>query len=280
MSLHWIRRFGRSSALALPGSFIGTVDPRVRAKWIKEALAAAAVLVLAAVAMARPADAATDPANPSSRPPLSTGTPEDPIPPKEFLYDGNHVGWMIGPAFQGLGTTPPGLDPWGKGLRVGGRISAVTQFVDGGIDLQHIEHGGASAGLSRTDVGIRVGTHPALPIVVFNSWLNDVLSGVHLYVGATVGRIALQGSPAVAAVGLSGAEAVQWRPGALVGAGVDVPVSPRNRSSGLWLTLRYELQWTGFGGTAPRHDLDAGLVAVLLGYRSYNNSWGRIARPF
>ncbi len=224
--------------------------------------------------------ASQDPVDPHSRPPLSTATPEEPAAPKDFLYDGNHVGLMLGPVFSGLDRALPGLDRNGTGLRLGGRISAITQFIDGGVDLQHVEHGGSAASLSRTELGVRVGSHPAFPFVVFNSWINDVISGVHLYVGASVGRLALQGQQAVAAVGLDGTSAVQWRPSALVGVGADLPVSPRHRPNGWWLTLRYELRWTGFGSTAPRHNLDDSMVGVLLGYRSYNNSWARWSRPF
>lgn len=248
--------------------------------WLKPARAIGICWAMAGLGWTQHALAAPDPVDPRSRPPLSTGTPEDPPPAKEFLYDGNHVGWMIGPVFPALDGELPGVDRWGKGLRLAGRISAITQFIDGDLDLQHVEHGGNSAGLTRTDLAIRVGSHPAFPFVVFNSWANDVISGIHMYVGAQVGRLALQGPAAVAAMGLEGAQAVQWRPAGLVGVGADIPVSPRNRSSGWWLTLRYELRWTGFGSSAPRHDLDDSTVAVLLGYRSYNNSWARWSRPF
>lgn len=238
------------------------------------------VLTLSALVWAGAAQAGDNPVDPSSRPPLSTGKPEDPPDPPDVLYDGNHVGWMVGPALQILDSKVTGLDSQGQGLRLGARISAVTQFVDGGIDVQHVEHGGPAASLSRTDLGVRLGSHPALPIVVFNSWLNDVISGIHLYMGATVSRLALQGAPAVQSVGLDGPEAVQWRSTPLVGVGADFPVSPRNRSSGWWLTVRYELHWTDFGSSAPRHDLGADLLSLQLGYRSYRSSWARIARPF
>lgn len=249
---------------------------------MKPAWPVAALLLLPAPARA----ALGDPLAPGSRPPLSSGAAEEPPPPKDRLFDGNHVGWMAGGAFARLDRALPGLDRWGQGLRLSGRIAAVTQFVDAGLDLQHLAHGGAAAQLTRSELAVTLGTHPALPILVFNSWWYDVIAGLHGYVGASVGRFALRGAEALtvahqtAAAQPAGAELVDWRPGVLLGFGADVPVSPRNRPSGWWLTLRYELRWRSFGHEAPEHPMGDQLFLIALGYRHYGNGWARLPRPF
>lgn len=236
----------------------------------------ALALLLARGAAASPAD----PVDPASRPPLSSGAAEEPPPAKDRLYDGNSLGWMLGGVASRLDRALPGLDRWGQGARLSGRIAAIAQFVDAGIDLQHVRHAGASARLSRSEVVATLGTHPALPILVFNRWWYDVIAGLHGYVGASFGRAALEGSAALATAHQPGAALVDWRGGVLIGFGADVPVSPRNRPSGWWLTLRYELRWSRFGREAPEHPLGDQTWVLALGYRHHGNGWARLPRPF
>lgn len=221
-----------------------------------------------------------DPLAPGSRPPLSSGLPEEPPPPKDRLYDGNHVGWMVGGVLSRLDRQLPGLDRWGQGARLSGRIAAVTQVVDAGVDLQQVVFAGPSAALARSELAVTIGTHPALPILVFNDWKYDVIAGLHGYVGAAVSRAELSGVQALAAAHQAGAQLVDWRPLAILGFGADLPVSPRHRPHGWWLTLRYELRWSRFGHEAPEHPLGDQLLVLALGYRHYSNGWARIPRPF
>jgi hypothetical protein len=65
-----------------------------------------------------------------------------------------------------------------------------------------------------------------------------------------------------------------------LGAGVDIPVSPRNRNDGWWLTARYNLRWMRFGDGEPDWPQNDNQILLLLGYRQYNNSFARLPRPW
>lgn len=237
--------------------------------------------VLAGSAIAATASAAGDPLDPSSRPPLSSGVPEEPRPPPDHLFDGNYTSGHVGLLLPKLDQAVPGLDALGYGLALGTRLSVITQFVDAGLDVSHARWSGPSAQLTRTELGVKVGLHPGFPATVFNSWLYDVYSGIHGYLGTSVARLALDGGAAVLhTTGEASPSALDWRPCLTAGAGADFPISPRDRSYGWWLTLRYELRWTRFGSAIPDFNLGDGQALILIAYRSYNNSWARMPRPF
>lgn len=243
-----------------------------------------AVLVLLATALPTMAGAdpvPTDPADPRSRPPLLTAGADDPISPKDLLYDGNYISVLGGAVVPALDRPLPGVDRLGAGGRLALRLSAVTQFADAEVGAEFARFGGTGgAGAGRVDLGVHVAAHPAFPLLVFNDWWNDVWSGIHGYVGARVARTSVDGAAAVAAAGGGGASAVDWRPALLVGAGVDLPVSPRNHHSGWWLTVRYEARWARFGDAVPDRDLGERQLVALIGWRRYDNGWARLPRPF
>jgi hypothetical protein len=218
--------------------------------------------------------------DPSARPPLHTAGPEEPPPPRDLRYDGNHIGWMVGATLPTLDAPIAGLDRSGAGLRISGRISAITQFIDANLDLQIDRFGGPQASLLRTELGTKLGTHPGFPFIVFNDWTNDVISGVHGYIGASLVRADLEGSAAVASTRQTGNRAVGWSPQFTCGVGADIPVSPRDRPHGWWLTVRYELRWMRWGEALPAWNMGDSQLVLQLGRRSYDNSWARVPRPF
>ncbi|MBI5610708.1 MAG: hypothetical protein HY902_17660 [Deltaproteobacteria bacterium] len=234
----------------------------------------------AALLLPRLAVAIEDPADPSARPPLRTAGPVEPAPPKDLLYDGNYTSFLVGALLPRLDRALPGLDNQGLGLALAGRFSVITQFSDVALLLQHAQWSGASASLQRTELGATMSVHPAFPLIVFNSWWYDVISGIHGYVGASLARIALDGSAAVAATGQTGDSSSDWRPSLSAGVGADIPISPRDRHSGWWLTARYELRWTRFGAATPDWNLGDAQALILIGYRSYDNGYLRLPRPF
>ncbi len=234
----------------------------------------------AALLLPRLALAAEDPADPSSRPPLHSAGPEQPPPPKDLLYDGNYTSFLAGLLLPRLDRALPGLDKQGLGVALAGRFSVITQFTDVALHLQHGQWSGSGASLLRTELGATVALHPAFPLIVFNSWGYDVISGIHGYLGVSLARIALDGSAAVAATGQTDNPNSDWRPSLSAGLGADIPISPRDRHSGWWLTARYELRWTRFGAATPDWNLGDSQAMILIGYRSYDNGYLRVPRPF
>lgn len=241
-----------------------------------------------AVAFAQPADLAPAAAessasvDPSARPPLSTGTPEPPVPPKDLLYDGNYWSVLAGFSLPHLDRSLPGIDRWGTGGRLAGRFSSITQFLDVEAGVEYARHGGSAGSWTRTEIGGSAHLHPGFPLIVFNDFWNDVYSGVHGLLGVSVVRGALTGRQAVAKIRDNnvGAEEVDWRPCITLGAGVDIPVSPRNRNDGWWLTARYNLRWMRFGDGEPDWPQNDNQILIMLGYRRYNNSFTRLPRPW
>jgi hypothetical protein len=238
--------------------------------------------VLGALQMFVPvaAQAGDDPHDPASRPPLHSAGAEDPPRAKDLLYDGNYTSFLAGLALPRLDNALAGLERQGAGVALGGRFSVITQFMDVALLLEHGRWGGGSAALRRSDLGATVSIHPAFPVVVFNTWSYDVLSGLHVFIGGSLARIALDGSQALAATGETGSSSTDWRPGINIGVGSDIPISPRNRHSGWWLTARYELRWARFGSAVPDWNLGDSQLLVLIGYRTYDNGWARLPRPF
>ena len=246
----------------------------------RRALCAALAVCCARSASAQAPGVAVDPGD---RPPLMTAPPEGPPPPPEpHLWDGNQTSVMIGPVMNGLDHAPALVDQLGLGFRVAGRLSAISQFVDVELGFERVTHGGTSgAGLTRSEVGFQVGTHPGFPIIVFNDWWNDVFSGVHGYVGASVVRATLTGTDALAQAHVTeGTEHTEWQPCIYVGAAADFPVSPRNKDWGIWLTAGYNLRWMWFGPKQPELSLSDNQAVLLLSFRSNSTSWARFPRPF
>jgi hypothetical protein len=253
---------------------------------------AALALLVSTVALASPpvavtpADAATPTAadvDPSARPPLETAPPESPPPPPEpHLWDGNQTSIMVGAAMNWLNHSPSLVDPQGVGFRIAGRVGAISQFVDAEIGFERVAHGGqAGAGLVRNDLGFQVGTHPAFPIIVFNDFWNDVISGFHGYVGASVVRATLTGADALLQAQVPGTtEHSEWQPCIYVGSGVDIPISPRNKDWGIWLTPRANVRWMWFGPKQPELGLTDSQFTISFSYRSNSTSWARIPKPF
>ncbi len=228
-------------------------------------------------------EAPTPTADPDDRPPLVTAPPEGPPPPAEpHLWDGNHTSVLVGPVVNWLDHAPSAVDTQCLGFRIAARMGVITQFVDAELGFERVTHGGQNgAGLTRNEVGFQVGTHPAFPIIVFNDWWNDVIAGIHGYVGASVARLTLTGTEALAqAQVFEGTEHAEWQPSVYVGAGMDIPVSPRNRDWGIWLTARYNLRWLWFGPKQPEMTLSDSQALLLLSFRSNSTSWARIPRPF
>ena len=247
-------------------------------RWVRATLLAS---LMASSAWAEtPAAPSVDP---SDRPPLVTAPPEPPQPPPEpHLWDGNQTSVMIGPAMNWLNHSPALVDPQGVGFRVAARVSAISQFVDAELGFERVTHGGTSgAGLTRSEVGFQVGTHPGFPIIVFNDWWNDVFSGIHGYVGASVVRATLTGTDALAQIHVTqGAEHAEWQPNVYVGGGADFPISPRNKGWGIWLTARYNLRWMWFGPKQPEMSMADSQALLLLSFRSNSTSWARVPKPF
>ncbi len=239
--------------------------------------------LIAACLWAGPLQAAPDPSDPAARPPLRTAGPEEEAPAKDLLYDGNYTSVLGGLAVPRLDVKLPGVAQRGIGARLAGRFSTVTQFADAELGLEYAQFAGEGAGggsANRIELGAQVAVHPGFPLVVFNNWWYDVASGVHLFVGAAVVRASVSGAGAVAATRQSGSDATDWTSGLTGGIGVDVPVSPRDRHSGWWLTLRYVTRWARFGTAVPDHNLGDGQWLALLGWRTYDNGWARLPRPF
>ncbi len=240
--------------------------------------------ICTALALAWPASllAASDPADPATRPPLSSAGPEEPPPPRSLLYDGNYWGVLGGLAGSRLDVPLAGVAPLGLGGRLAVRFSTVTQFMDLEGGVEYVAHSSLAESnqASRLAFGVHGALHPAFPLLVFNNWFYDVISGIHLFVGAAAARVAIDGSQAVASARAKGDSAADWRPLLSSGVGVDIPVSARNQPSGWWLTARYALRWLRFGPSTPYGDLGDSHFQVLLGWRSYDNGWARLPRPF
>ncbi|MSQ83457.1 MAG: hypothetical protein EXR77_11315 [Myxococcales bacterium] len=242
-----------------------------------------AILAIAAQMTAALAWAQVDPADPAARPALRSAGPEPAPPPKDQLYDGNYWSILAGITVPHLDRPLPAVAAWGTGGRLAGRFSSVTQALDVEAGLEYSRFGGTNASgasASRMELGFHGALHPGFPLIVFNEWLYDVLSGIHGFVGASVSAMSVSGASAVAATGEKGNDASDWRPSLACGLGVDFPVSARNKSSGWWLTTRYVLRWTRFGAAVPDRDFGDNQVVILLGWRSYDNSWARLPRPF
>ncbi len=225
---------------------------------------------------------ADDPRDPAARPPLQSAGPEEPVPPKTLLFDGNYWGILGGLVGSRLDDPLAGVAPVGFGGRLAGRFSTVTQFMDLEAGIEYIGHGsevGANAA-SRLAFGVHGAIHPAFPLLVFNNWLYDVISGFHGFVGVSAARVGIEGAQAVASARGTGDSATDWRPMLSCGVGADIPVSPRNQASGWWLTARYALRWMRFGPATPYRDVGDGEFQLLLGWRSYDNGWARLPRPF
>ena len=246
----------------------------------------ALALCLSTSALASPPGAVTPTdadVDPSARPPLQTAPPEGPPPPAEpHLWDGNQTSFMVGAVFNWLNHSPALVDPQGIGFRIAARLGAISQFVDAEIGYERVAHGGQSgAGFVRNDFGFQVGTHPAFPIIVFNDWWNDVISGFHGYVGASAVRGSLTGADALIQAQTPGVtEHSEWNPCIYVGSGVDIPVSPRNKGWGIWLTPRVNVRWLWFGPKQPELGMTDLQATIMLSYRSNSTSWARIPKPF
>ncbi len=225
-----------------------------------------------------------DQADPHARPALNTAPqpPADPAYPHK--WDGNATGFVVGPILSHLRQSLPTVPSQGYGVYAAARISFIAQFADFELNLAHRSHGP----LQLTEIGGQMAIHPAFPMLVFNDFLNDVVAGFHGYAGPSLSRVGLDGVQAVAATGQSGPSATDWRVGLRVGAGIDIPLSEmhdkplhdRGVSSGWWLTLRYEARWLGFGSHNPDWDMGGTQALILLGWRSYNNGWAQVPRPF
>lgn len=222
-------------------------------------------------------------ADPHARPPLLTAPPEEPLQPEPHLWDGNQTSVMAGVVYNSLDHPPAGLDRGALGFRVAARVSAITQFIDAELAFERASQEGAQgASLTRSEVAGQVGVHPGFPIIVFNDWFNDVISGVHFYLGLGLVRANLTGQAALlqAHVTDGSTEHAEWQPSMQAGVGADFPISPRNKSWGIWLTARYTLRWMWFGPHQPEVSLGDSQGVLLLGFRSNSTSWARFPRPF
>lgn len=221
--------------------------------------------------------------DPSARPPLLTAPPEGPPPePEPHLWDGNQTSIMAGAALNFLDHAPTNISSLGTGFRLAGRVGVIAQFVDAEIGLEHVTHAGTGgAGLTRSELGFQFGTHPGFPTIVFNDWFYDVFSGFHGYVGASLMRMTLTGTEALGQAHVTqGTEHAEWQPNIYVGAGADIPISPRNKGWGIWLTARYNLRWSWFGPKQPEMSTSDNQALILLSFRSNSTSWMRIPKPF
>ena len=220
---------------------------------------------------------------PPSPPPLQTAPPPEVDQPEIHRYDGNHTGVVAGATTTSLQREIAGIAARGYGFRVGGRIASVLQIADLEFTYEHVKHGaanGADAAWTRNEAGMLISLHPGFPFAVFNTAFYDVVAGVHGYLGTSMVRATLRGAPALAQAHSDGQELSSWQPCLAVGAGLDVPLSPRGASSGLWLTLRYGLRWMGFGPHDPNLNLADSQAMVELNWRFYDTSWARLPRPF
>lgn len=221
---------------------------------------------------------ATD-ADPAARPALQT-VPVAPVEPVDGRkWDGNHIGFLIGASYLSLDKPQVGIEQNGVGVRVAGRFSSIVQLLDVELGFEHSQFGGAGS-FARNELGVQAGLHPGFPLTVFNDFIDDVFAGVHLFAGASLVRGSMGGGVSVAAAGGSGDSLVNWQPCVTTGIGMDIPISPRDRASGWWLTLRYALRWSRFGLTNPDLNFGDSQLVLLLGYRDYDTSFTRVPRPF
>ncbi len=233
---------------------------------------AALLLLSAKLAVAADAD-------PSARPALQSVPPPPAEPADTRKWDGNHIGFLFGASYAMLDKPQIGLDKNGLGLRVAGRFSSIVQLLDIELGFEHTQFGGVGS-FARNELGVQAGLHPAFPLTVFNDFIDDVFAGIHLFAGASLVRGSMGGQSAVVAAGGTGDSLVSWQPCVSTGVGMDVPVSPRDRASGWWLTLRYTLRWYRFGLANPDLNFGDSQIVLLLGYRDYNTSFTRVTRPF
>lgn len=223
-----------------------------------------------------------DPTDPASRPPLAAPQTDAPPPPALHKWDGNATGLVVGPTMAWLDRVPNGLAAQGWGIHAALRMSFIAQFLDAEFLLDHDRYAGSGAtgldgGLTRTAVGFQGALHPGFPLLVFNDFTNDIAAGVHGYVGLQMVRLSL---PDGARIPQTDGATSDWRPGVTVGVGVDVPVSPRDKGSGWWLTGRYEGRWVWFGDHNPDLPLGDTRALLLLGWRYYDTSWARLGLPW
>lgn len=221
-----------------------------------------------------------DPSDPSLRPPLkSAGVPEPP-PPKDQLFDGNYWGLHGGATYATRSAAIAGVADSGAGLRAGGRFSAILQLLDVDAALQYARFSGSANAVSRLDLSLTAALHPGFPLLVFNSWMYDVIAGLHGWAGADFGRWTVSGDEAAAAIGAKGGDYGQFGAALCFGAGADLPLSPRDGHAGWWLTVRYAMRLAKIGPAIPQHDFSDGQWQLWLGWRNYDNSWARVPRPF
>lgn len=240
-------------------------------------------IALAAAALGFCLCAAPGHAETPARPALQTAPPPEADSPEIHRFDGNHTGVVAGVTTTALQREIAGIANRGYGFRVGARLASVLQIADLELTFEHVKHGAraaADASWTRNEGGLLVSLHPGFPFAVFNSYFYDVVAGFHGYVGASMARATLRGTAGLAQARTDGQELFSWQPSLAVGLGLDVPLTPRGLSSGLWLTLRYGLRWMGFGPHDPNLNLADSQAMVELNWRFYDTSWARLPRPF
>jgi len=217
------------------------------------------------------------------RPALQTAPMPQPDPVEPHRYDGNHTGLTAGVFTTALQRPIAGVAHRGYGFHIGARLASVLQIVDVEVAFEHTSHGASDssdAAWTRNELGLQGALHPGFPFAVFNSSFYDIVAGLHGYGGLSMVRGSLRGDQAVAQASGDGHAFSSWSPCLSVGAGLDIPVWPRGGAHGLWLTVRYGLRWTGFGGHDPDLNVADSQAMVLLNWREYDTTWARLPRPF
>ena len=208
-------------------------------------------------------------AEPHSRPPLRTVPAPAPVSAPQVRFDGGHIGLTLGLAVGLFDGSSQGALAWD--LRLGVRYATLLQLLDLAAWAELGAHPTAvGQSIGRQALGADVSLHPLFWILVWDNLAGWVAAGLHGYAAAGLARVSLKGEALVASVGGQGDRSIRWAAQPEVGLGVDVPLSGRGHTSGLWLTLRWGLRWLSVGDQASqRLDLGDHHVSLTLGWRSY-----------
>ncbi len=232
-------------------------------------------LALLLLAMSPPAWATSksdlSPQDPSSRPPLcSVPAPTIEAPPAA-RFDGGHLGPLLamGLALPDRDDAPAGR--WGWDVRAGLRYATLLQLLDASAWVEYGTHPAAGVGaIGRTTLGLQVNLHPLFWLLVWDNLAGWLSAGLHGYVSTGAARVSLRGKGLVAAIGGTHTTAVQWAMHNDIGLGMDIPISGRQASAGLWLSLRWGMRWLALGELpGGRLDLGDQHFQLAIGWRSY-----------
>ncbi|GMV40723.1 MAG: hypothetical protein AMXMBFR64_24390 [Myxococcales bacterium] len=195
-----------------------------------------------------------------------------PVEPVSPYYNGT---WLSIVAGGGIGLlADEALDGRiGGGVEVGGRMALVLQLVD--LELMY-RYGHYAVTSDATDVTLH--RHSIIADVKIHPLFLIVMAGNHLLAGLYV-QTGVSAELADARAPSAGVDELVSGAGVHVGCGFDLPLTPPNAGSSLWIGLNYRANFTTLDPPSPLDDLDEHLFAIQLHYRHNNLQYGHVPRP-